>query len=240
MTEHQMRNCSTAQRDVSESEHVEALAHQGYTVVHQLLESREASAIAELTRTAAQDEGRTGWRSAKKLHVEDLRSISSSIEIRLLKVPLVSLADRVFGGAWYVHGVRYRAPLTGYGEQTLHRDDVGFTGRPRLLTVIYPLVDFTRSNGATRVVPGSHLKPVLQTSTDPLEEFEGQQLVLCSVGSALVFDGTLIHSGTRNNGPSPRDAISLSLVRSNAGIDPPDTAEVARCGARTGEEIEPS
>lgn len=66
---------------------------------------------------------------------------------------------------------------------------------PMVANVMWMLDDFTAENGATRIAPGSHLKPegpVPTLSTDLTEP------VCAPAGTAMVFDGRLWHQTGAN------------------------------------------
>jgi ectoine hydroxylase-related dioxygenase (phytanoyl-CoA dioxygenase family) len=78
----------------------------------------------------------------------------------------------------------------------LHTDQgyVGFwTPKPVVANILWMLDDFTDENGGTRVIPGSHLR-----GREP-EDTHGRTIAaVAKAGSAMVFDGRLIH-GTGAN-----------------------------------------
>ena len=136
----------------------------------------------------------------------------------------------------HVSAAGYRGPQPGYGAQALHADDVpiGAGDLYRVATAIVPLVDFTERNGATRVVPGSHRDPVRDASPEAGPPHARERLVTARAGSAIVFNGHLWHSGTRNTSDARRDALQLvfrrrggrgsGLTVSNATLDRLGTA----------------
>jgi ectoine hydroxylase-related dioxygenase (phytanoyl-CoA dioxygenase family) len=70
---------------------------------------------------------------------------------------------------------------------------------------------FTRTNGATLVVPGSHQKPERPNS----EEMLSQALpVECPEGSMIVFDSTLYHAAGANTSGKDRLSINHQFTRS--------------------------
>lgn len=82
--------------------------------------------------------------------------------------------------------------------QPLHRDDLLFpfehpSKRTCHVTVFWALSDFTAENGATRVVPGSHL---WDDERKPTEEETVQAIM--TKGSACVFLGATYHGGGTN------------------------------------------
>ncbi len=95
----------------------------------------------------------------------------------------------------------------GETDQPFHADD-GSIGLPKphgpiTCTAIWALTDFTRANGATRLVPGSH-----RGDRNPRrgEEPRFEQAEM-SAGSVLVYHGSLWHGGAANTGPSARMGI---------------------------------
>ena len=107
----------------------------------------------------------------------------------------------------------------GSDEQWLHRDEAVWSDMPRphpelQLATVIAFVDFTRENGATRVVPGSHLWPDRQLL--PAEQVvapPGPETIAYAempAGSAVVYLGGTIHAGGANSTPIPRRGAHLS------------------------------
>lgn len=89
----------------------------------------------------------------------------------------------------------------GAASQLLHRDEdvwIHFPcPRPELmLASVVALVDFTRDNGATVVVPGSHRWPREREAT-------GEELAIAEMpaGSAVIYLGSTLHAGGANTTP---------------------------------------
>lgn len=88
----------------------------------------------------------------------------------------------------------------GPGEtvQSLHRDEDAWgyykQAKPLLeVEAMFALTDFTKENGATQVVPGSHL-------WDPGRQAEPHEIIQAEMaaGSALLYLGNAIHGGGAN------------------------------------------
>ena len=74
---------------------------------------------------------------------------------------------------------------------------------PMGLSAIWALDEFTQTNGATEVIPGSH-----RWEQDRVPQ-DGEQVSVCMpAGSALVFAGSLVHRGGANTSDSVRLAIT--------------------------------
>ncbi len=90
----------------------------------------------------------------------------------------------------------------GQSAQALHRDEEAWHEQTNLLPwprpqlqieAMFALTDFTDSNGATQVVPGSHLWP-LEREARQAEVVRAEM----TAGSALLYLGTVIHGGGAN------------------------------------------
>jgi ectoine hydroxylase-related dioxygenase (phytanoyl-CoA dioxygenase family) len=97
----------------------------------------------------------------------------------------------------------------GETSQPFHVDDnegAMVLPKPRValgVSAIWALDDFTTTNGATEVVPGSHL---WADDREP-QQHEIEQVIM-PAGSALVFAGSLIHRGGANVSASSRLAVT--------------------------------
>jgi ectoine hydroxylase-related dioxygenase (phytanoyl-CoA dioxygenase family) len=104
-----------------------------------------------------------------------------------------------------------RDPLPGYGQQGLHADWMPRSANEPawVVTAIWLLDDFTKDNGATRIVPGTHRLSgqVPKAMADPSAHHPEEQVITGKAGSVLLFNGHLWHSGTRNDSRGSRRAL---------------------------------
>jgi ectoine hydroxylase-related dioxygenase (phytanoyl-CoA dioxygenase family) len=108
----------------------------------------------------------------------------------------------------------------GADEQWLHRDELVWndvpTPHPELqLASVIAFVEFTRENGATRVVPGSHRWPDRQlTAAEQMSQPPPDPDLIAyaemPAGSAVVYLGGTIHAGGSNVTDIPRRGAHLS------------------------------
>ena len=115
--------------------------------------------------------------------------------------------------------------LPGQGAQALHRDRfIWGQGLPREvepeLNTIWALTEFTAENGATRVVPGSHLWDWERVA----EPHEITQAVMRR-GSVLVYSGSVVHSGGENRAQADRIAMNINFA--NAWLRQEETQYLA-------------
>jgi ectoine hydroxylase-related dioxygenase (phytanoyl-CoA dioxygenase family) len=136
---------------------------------------------------------------------------------------LLALCDRVLlpACARYQLNIGHllqRGP--GADEQWLHRDEAVWSDVPRpapelQLASVIAFVEFTRANGATRVVPGSHrwrdrmLSPAEQIAAPPPAPDQVAYAEMAA-GSAVVYTGGTLHGGGANVTAIPRRGAHLS------------------------------
>ena len=142
----------------------------------------------------------------------------SPLSRELIMHPLV-LAS---AGKLLEHATSYQLHLTqaiaiGPGEpaQQIHRDQWAFdffpfpAGYDVQCNTIWAMTDFTEENGATRVVPGSHLL------ADRLR-FEPSDTVPAEMrkGSVLFYNGAVYHGGGANRSEATRVGLNITYAAS--------------------------
>lgn len=93
--------------------------------------------------------------------------------------------------------------------QILHKDDEFYptprqAGMELMINALWACTDFTGENGATRVVPGSHRRPI---------DRDTQEDVLVAAmkrGSVLLYFGSVLHGGGANRSTAPRTGVVFS------------------------------
>jgi len=114
-------------------------------------------------------------------------------------------------GDFKLSSLNFRAALPGQGHQNLHTDWGGPVepGEYQVCNSIWLLDDFTASNGATRVVPGSHrFRTVPRLALDdPAAPHPDEVLLTGPAGTVVIFNSHLWHGGTRNRTGRPRRAM---------------------------------
>jgi ectoine hydroxylase-related dioxygenase (phytanoyl-CoA dioxygenase family) len=98
--------------------------------------------------------------------------------------------------------------LPGETAQDLHRDDVTYhvshPGPETQVLFMFALTDFTAENGATRIVPGSHLWDD-ERSPEAHETVAAQ----ASRGSCVVWLGSTFHGSGANRSKAARTGLAL-------------------------------
>src|SRR5262245_26223575 len=156
--------------------------------------------------------------------VSGVAGISSTFATDVMMHPvLLALCDRILLPSC----ARYQLNLghllqrgPGSDEQWLHRDEIVWSDVPRphpelQVASVIALVDFTRENGATRVVPGSHRLddrwlPPAEQMAGPRPDPEELAYAEMPAGSAVVYVGGTIHAGGANTTDVQRRGAHLS------------------------------
>jgi hypothetical protein len=121
-----------------------------------------------------------------------------------------------FGGEYILNSygalnnLPYSADTYKHGQR-FHRDVRTYSKDFRLMLNMLVMVDdFTVGNGATKLVPGSHL--VEERPDDAQLESRSVRLV-GNAGDVVLFDSNLWHSAAPNTTPGPRMALTLTFTR---------------------------
>ena len=118
--------------------------------------------------------------------------------------------------------------------QPIHADDqlIPLTRPhvPIICNTMWAITDFTEENGATRIIPGSHLR---DEAPNPLEHYETIPAEMPK-GSVLVWVGSLWHGGGANRTGHPPCRYRHELLRR---LHPPAGEPAARDPARTGQDV---
>ncbi|MEM8748638.1 MAG: phytanoyl-CoA dioxygenase family protein, partial [Actinomycetota bacterium] len=104
-------------------------------------------------------------------HLFGLDTRSGDVARLLASSAIVDAVRQIVGPDARLDQASFRCPQPGFGAQKLHADDAPkLDDDPsRVATAIVALVEFTDTNGATRVVPGSHRRPDLQRRSGSLD-----------------------------------------------------------------------
>ncbi|MCA8900088.1 MAG: phytanoyl-CoA dioxygenase family protein [Hyphomonas sp.] len=134
----------------------------------------------------------------------------------LVMNPLVLGASHEFLSPWtdrlQLHLTQVIRIKPGQGAQLLHRDRLAWgnfiprTMEPQLNS-IWAMTDFTRENGATRVVPGSHL-----WDDDRVAQEDEITYAEMKAGSMILYTGSVIHSGGANVSAADRIGINITYT----------------------------
>ena len=131
---------------------------------------------------------------------------------------LASIAH-VLGQSIKLSSLNYRAAKPGMGLQKLHVDwhEAVAPGHYTVCNSIWLLDDFSRRNGATRIVPGTHLSGSLPQDIlqDPEASHPDEVIIDAPAGSVFIFNSHAWHGGTNNQTSKDRRSIHSYFCRSD-------------------------
>lgn len=150
-------------------------------------------------------------------HLNELDRRCGPVTELLRDERLRDVVEEIVGPEPTLYQAHYRAPQPGFGAQRFHTDDLPklTDGPDHVATMILALVDFTNSNGATRVLPGSHRRVDLQQAPEAQERNPDQLTLAGQAGTGFIFSEHLLHSGTRNDSNRERPALQVVWRRAS-------------------------
>ncbi len=195
-------------------EHLEAIEREGYTIITDAFDTARADALAaELDRlehdlgttpSTNDFEGRHTWR------VYNLLAHGALFEAIPVDDAVLPIVDGVLDPGCLVSSLSSIAIGPGEQAQPIHADDQLLPlPKPHVPTVcntMWALTDFTEANGATRIVPGSHL---WDHSPDYGRQYDSIPAEMPK-GSVLVWHGSLWHGGGANQTDERRVGIAMN------------------------------
>lgn len=207
-----------------------SLDEDGYLPLPGILPPAQVQALRNRLQELEDEEGED---AGKEVHQEDgtdrLANLANKDPLfdQVWANPKVLAAmAHVLDGDLKLSSLNARAALPGHGLQALHCDGshssavfapVLKDGRRRyhVCNSIWLLSDFTPENGATRLVPGSHLFGVDPRNgmEDPMAPHPDEILVQGEAGTVFVFNAFTWHGGTVNRSDSPRRALHCYYCR---------------------------
>ena len=197
------------------------LDEHGYLSLPGVLSTAQAEALRtrfqELMREEGDEAGLEVHQEAGTERLANLVDKDPLFEICFTHPQVLAAMNHVLQGDFKLSSLNGRAALPGEGHQSLHADwsEGVDPSNYQVCNSLWLLVDFTRENGATRIVPGSHRSgQVPQTALDdPRAEHPEEALVTGTAGTVVIFNSHLWHGGTVNRTESRRYALHSYFTR---------------------------
>jgi len=171
----------------------------------------------ELIAEEGQDAGKEVHQEAGTTRLSDLVNKDPIFEICFTHPRVLAAISHILSGNLKLSSLNYRAALPGSGLQGLHADWGGAVspGDYFVCNSIWLLDDFTESNGATRIVPGSQRsgKVPRDVMPDPSQPHPDEILVTAPAGTVVIFNSHTWHGGTLNRTDHPRRAMHSYFTR---------------------------
>jgi ectoine hydroxylase-related dioxygenase (phytanoyl-CoA dioxygenase family) len=196
------------------AEHTKRLGEDGYTIVEDAI---EPDLVAELSTNLSDLESFFGvepagnsFEGAQTLRVYNLLALGRVWERVPVHPNVLPLIESVLDPGCLISSLSSITILPGEVAQPIHADDQLLPiPKPHVPTVcnsMWALTDFTEANGATRLVPGSHLYDHSPEYGHPYDSVAAEM----PRGSVLIWHGSLWHGGGANTTDAPRVGIAMN------------------------------
>lgn len=190
--------------------HVRKILREGYLVLPDLLSPDEVSAMRRALAPYLQGRhfGRNDFEGFRTERVYALLAKDPALALLVEHPRLLAIVDRLLAPHYLLSAFLAIQIHPGETPQGWHFDDGGCrVPRPRAMygvSGIWALDDFTEDNGATQVIPRSHL----WADDAPLPRAEQAVTIRMPAGSLLVLAGNLVHRGGENRSSSTRLGVT--------------------------------
>lgn len=184
-----------------------AVEKNGFVVIANLLPDHELREIRNAAAPLLAEVGRNAFEGLKTQRVYAVLAKTRALD-RLVDHPrILALLDRMFQPNYLLSQLQIINILSGEQAQTLHTDDAFYPiprPRPPLgAATVWAIDDFTESNGATSIVPGSH-----NWGNNRYPKATEAQPAIIPAGSVIFYPGTFWHGGGANSSGHSRLAVT--------------------------------
>ena len=189
---------------------VEAIHERGYVVLPEVLSRRQLDTVRSQLEPHldAGHFGRNDFEGFRSQRLYALLAKAPAVAELVAHPKVLAIVDEVLHPAHLLSAALAINVHPGETAQLLHADYAYCAiPRPRRavgVSAIWAIDDFTTNNGATEVVPGSHL----WQETDVAADDPRIVTVSMPAGSVVVFLGTTLHRGGANRSQTTRLAIT--------------------------------
>ena len=196
------------------AEHVERVARDGYTIVHDVFDAARAAALRqELMRLESElgvEPAGNSFEGAATWRIYNLLAHGALFEAIPVDPVVLPVVEGVLDAGCLVSSLSSIAIGPGERAQPIHADDqvmpLAKPHAPTVCNTMWALTDFTEDNGATRIIPGSHLRDHSPTYGQHYDSVPAEM----PAGSVLVWHGSLWHGGGANRTAERRWGIAMN------------------------------
>ncbi|MGI9604026.1 MAG: phytanoyl-CoA dioxygenase family protein [Acidimicrobiales bacterium] len=197
------------------SQYVKQVQDNGYVIIPSLLDADT------ITRVRAELEphfiGQRGRNEFEGLHTERLYALLAKAPAvaELVEHPTaLAITDQFLRPSYLLWGALAINNHPGETAQSFHADD-DYVPEPRPrsaagVSTMWTLDDFTETNGATELIPGSHR---WGAGDEPGPDHPDTITAVMPAGSLLLWLGSVYHRGGANRGDSSRLGITVQYCQ---------------------------
>src|SRR5262245_8085771 len=199
--------------DQARQDHVARIRRDGFTIVENAIEPQLIDVLnATLTRLERELDAKpamNGFEGHKTVRIYNLLAFGGPFPEVPVHKHVLPIVEEILDTGCLISSLSSIAIDAGEIAQPIHADDMVIPlAKPHIPIVcnsMWALTDFTDANGATRLVPGSHLKD------NPAYGGDYQTIPAeMKKGSVLIWDGALWHGGGANRTDVRRTGIAMN------------------------------
>jgi ectoine hydroxylase-related dioxygenase (phytanoyl-CoA dioxygenase family) len=199
--------------DATQRAHVERIRRDGFTIVEnaiepELIDALDA-ALQHLERELDAKPAMNGFEGHKTVRIYNLLAHGAPFTEVPAHASVLPIVEEILDPGCLISSLSSIAIDPGEVAQPIHADDMVIPlAKPHIPIVcnsMWALSDFTEANGATRLVPGSHVKdnPIYGGAYETIAADMKR-------GSVLIWDGALWHGGGANRTDKRRTGIAMN------------------------------
>jgi ectoine hydroxylase-related dioxygenase (phytanoyl-CoA dioxygenase family) len=196
------------------AEHVHIVGEQGYTIVKDAIEPELVDTLRRdlerLEQFFAVEPAGNSFEGFHTLRLYNLLAFGRLFELVPVHRHVLPIVERVLDPGCLISSLSSISIQPGETAQPIHADDqlipIPKPHPPTVCNSMWALTDFTEANGATRLVPGSH---VLDHSPDYGTDYDSIAAEM-PAGSVLIWHGSLWHGGGANQTDETRMGIAMN------------------------------
>jgi len=194
--------------------HVERIRSEGYTIVENAIEPELTAALnQDLVRLEEDLDVRPAKNSFEGEHtvrIYNLLAHGALYEQIPVHESVLPIVEGVLDRGCLVSSLSSIGIDPGETAQPIHADDqllpIPKPHVPLVCNSMWALTEFTEANGATRIIPGSHLRDHSPDYGRPYDSIAAEM----PRGSVLVWHGSLWHGGGANTTDRRRVGIAMN------------------------------
>jgi ectoine hydroxylase-related dioxygenase (phytanoyl-CoA dioxygenase family) len=196
--------------------HAAEIRERGFTILPDIMDAATIQAVRDaLAPYMGAHHGRNAFEGFSTERIYTLVARGKVFEDLTEDPRILAILDRFLQPGYLLTASQSIQINPGEAAQDLHTDD-GFYRQPRprppiSMTVIGAVDPFTAENGATEVIPGSHLWGDIGDGVRPDRAEDMEKLLVpmeMPAGACFVMAGTCVHRGGANRSDRPRLAFT--------------------------------
>ena len=196
------------------ADHAARIAAQGYTIVPDAIEVDLVDEIAAELRRLEVDLGivpaRNDFEGTQTVRIYNLLVHGPAFARVPVHRNVLPIVERVLDDGCLISSLSSIAICDGETPQPIHADDqlmpIAKPHPPTVCNSMWAITDFTEANGATRIIPGSHLATESPNYGQAYDSIPAEM----ERGSVLVWHGSLWHGGGANTTGQRRIGLAMN------------------------------